>query len=415
MASIQKILTISLLCFTLLSASGSNINASAVKKSASFENALKSGKFSANLKLFYMIRTFDHIDYDAKALNGGGILKYESGKYHRLRFGLAYYGSHKIGNFYTRREGIGTSLLQPNGEDIQFLGEAYLQYENANMTLKAGRQQLDTPLLEGNDQRLVPTVFEAYIIKSADLPNTLVEAGYVKAYSGFASYKSGFNRQERFWGKEGLGYIYIKNELHKALILKAQYILALSTKTSKGEKIKRRDYQFLSLQYDIPFGINSYIKTQYLGNDYIDEPNSKALGAKISTGLTTKIGIALVYDKIIGNNLETISSAPLYTDFQQGYGLYEPSTGFGGFMTFKPLKKMELKLGYAKVGTNRFDHVDDFTEYLVDLKYTFNTYSKFRLRASFKDQSKKSEELLDKGLGGREDREDLRLIYYLSF
>lgn len=413
----QKILTILfVLSFTLLSAFTSNdIDTVTTSETEDFENALKSGKFSANLKLFYMIRTFDHIQYDAKALNGGGILKYESGGYHRFRFGLAYYGSHKIGNFYTRKEGIGTSLLQLNGEDIQFLGEAYLQYDIAKTTLKAGRQQLDTPLLEGNDQRLVPTVFEAYIIKSEDLPSTLVEAGYVTAYSGFASYKSGFDRQDHFWGKDGLGYIYIKNESLKHLSLKAQYIRALSTNTSKGEKIKRRDYQFLSLRYDIPFGMNSHIKAQYMGNDYIDEPNSKALGAKISTRLTSRIDIALVYDKIIDNNLETISSAPLYTDFQQGYGLYEPSTGFGGVITYKPLKKMKLKLGYAKVGTNRFDHVDDFTEYLVDLKYRLNDYSKFRLRASLKDQSKRSEELLHKGLGGREDREDLRLIYYLNF
>ncbi len=125
--------------------------------------------------------------------------------------------------------------------------------------------------------------------------------------------------------------------------------------------------------------------------------------------------MALVYDKIIKNNLETISSAPFYTDFQQGYGLYEPSTGFGSVITFEPLKKTVFKIGYANVHTNKSDHVDDFAEYLIDLKYRINDYSKFRLRASLKDQSKTSEELLHKGFGGREDREDVRLIYYLSF
>ncbi len=409
-----------LLPFTLLYASDVKEYRSSKEneKTQSLENALKNGKFSANLKLFYMIRTFDHIRYTAKAFNGGGILKYESASYHRFRFGLAYYGSHKLGNIYSRRQGIGTSLLQLNGKDIEFLGEAYLQYEIAQTTLKAGRQQLDTPLLEGNDQRLVPTVFEAYIIKSEDLPDTHLEAGYVKSYSGFASYKSGFDPQDRFrwgWGKDGLGYIYIQNKSLKALSFKAQYIRALSTTTSNGQRIKRRDYQFASLKYDIPFGENSYLKAQYLANDYIDEPNSKAIGAKIATTVSAKVDIALVYDKIIDNNLETISSAPLYTDFQQGYGLYEPSTGFGTTLTYKPIQEMKLKFGYANVSTNRFDHIDDFAEYLIDLKYKINNFSKFRIRASLKDQSEISEELLHKGLGGREDRKDLRVIYYLKF
>lgn len=406
-----------LVSFSLLSASDLNEDTSSKKneKSKSLENALKNGKFSANLKLFYMIRTFDHIKYAAKAFNAGGILKYESAAYYRFRFALAYYGSHKVGNFYSRKEGIGTSLLQLNGEDIEFLGEAYLQYDIAKTTLKGGRQQLDTPLLEGNDQRLVPAVFEAYVLKSEDLPNTHLEAGYVKSYSGFASHKSGFDTQDSYWGKDGLGYIYIKNKSLKAFSLKAQYIRALSTTTSTRKKIKRRDYRFLSLKYDIPFWKKSYIQAQYLANDYIDEPNSKAVGTKIATTVTTKIDLALVYDKIIDNNLETISSAPLYTDFQQGYGLYEPSTGFGTTLTYRPLKKMKLKFGYANVGTNRFDHIDDFVEYLIDFKYNINDFSKFRIRASLKDQSKRSEELLHKGLGGREDREDIRLIYYLKF
>lgn len=163
-----------LLSFLPLSAYNLNENTSSKKskKSESLENALKNGKFSANLKLFFMIRTFDHIKYDAKAFNAGGILKYESSVYHRFRFGLAYYGSHKIGGFYSRKQGISTSLLQINGKDIQFLGETYIRCDISKTTLKGGRQQLDTPLLECNDQRLVPTVFEAYVIKNKAFSDT---------------------------------------------------------------------------------------------------------------------------------------------------------------------------------------------------------------------------------------------------
>jgi len=96
----------------------------------SFGEALKSGKFTAKTRLFYMNRSFDKPNTpDAVALTAGGIFKYESGDYHGLKFAFAYYGSHRVGDFYTREEGIGTSLLGRDGKDLAFLGEAYLQYD----------------------------------------------------------------------------------------------------------------------------------------------------------------------------------------------------------------------------------------------------------------------------------------------
>ena len=381
----------------------------------SFENSLKDGKFSANLKLFYMVRTFDHKQADTKALNAGGILKYASGSFYNAKFGFAYYGSHKVSGIYSREQGIGTSLLQKNGDDIQFLGEAYLEYAIAKTTLKTGRQRLDTPLLEDNDQRLVPTVYEATIIRSQDIADTLLEVGYVTAYSGFASKYSGFDKQKSNWGEDGLAYIYLKNSSVKSLTLRAQFIKAISNSDSLGDKIKREDYQYIDLKYTLPIGSNTYIKAQYAGNNYIDTADSTLLGAKVGTSLSQFFDIAFMYDKISGNNLETIGSAPMYSDQQQGYGPYEPSVGVGAIVTFIPMQSLRIKTAYVHVKSDKADLIDDFSEYLVDLKYKINSYSKFRVRASFKDQSDASEKLLAMGNGGREDRKDIRFIYYINF
>lgn len=383
--------------------------------SGSFENALRSGEFSANLKLFYMDRAFDHKKANAKALNLGGILKYESGDFFGFKFGVAYFGSHKIGSFYSREEGIDTSLLQQNGEDIQFIGEAYVQYGIKKTILKTGRQRLSTPLLEGNDQRVVPTTYDATILRSEDIPNTILEVGHIKAYSGFASKYSGFDDQNGAWGKDGLGYIYMENSSIKDLQLRTQYIRAVSNTDNNGERIAREDYRFFDLKYSIPQGTKSYIKAQYLGNNYINASNSKAFGSKIGTTVFDMFDFALVYNRIIGNNLETIGSAPLYTDFQQGYGAYEPSTALGGLITIRSFKDFSLKLGYVNVSTNRPDYIDDYEEYIADSEYKINQWSRFRIRASFKDQSDISERLSKQGIGGREDRTDIRLIYYIMF
>ncbi len=94
------------------------------------------------------------------------------------------------------------------------------------------------------------------------------------------------------------------------------------------------------------------MKAQFGGNAYNSAPNSTLVGAKIGTSLFGIVDIALLYDKISGNNFETVNSAPIYTDFQQGYGLYEPSTAFGIQVIVKPLKGLSVEFGYANVSSD---------------------------------------------------------------
>lgn len=384
-------------------------------QSGSFEEALKSGKFSANLRLFYMVRTFDNVKPDAKALTGGGILKYESGSFHGLKFGFAYYGSHRIGGFYSRSEGTGTSLLQSNGDDVQFLGEAYLQYEISKTTFKVGRQRLATPLMQDHDLRLLPSVYEAAIVRNKDIPNTTVEVGYVSSYSGFVSKYSGFDDKNTKWGKDGLGYIYVKNSSIKNLTVRAQYIKAVSDSDNSGATIAIKDYKYADLKYSLPVGTNTYFKAQYGGNSYNNAPDSTLIGAKVGTTLFNMVDVALLYDKISDNNFKAVESGPMYSDWQQGYGPYEPSTAFGGQVIVKPIKDLSVKLGYVDVSSDTEKLVDDFSEFNLDLKYKINSWSKLRVRYSIKDQTDASERLLAAGKGGREDRDDFRIIYYMSF
>ncbi len=387
----------------------------------SFGEALKNGTYSAHMRLFYMDRSFDEDKTgkpDAKALTFGGIMKYESGDFHGFKFGLAYYGSHSVGGIFDRNEGIGTSLLQPNGDDIAFLGEAYLQYDLENTMLKAGRQRLSTPLMQDHDLRLLPSVYEAAIIRNKDIPDTMLEAGYVKRYSGFVSKLSAFDDQDGKWGKDGLGYIYIKNKSIENLTVRGQYIKALSDRDKKGNPITIEDYKYADLKYTLPVGTNTYFKAQYGGNSYNNADDSTLLGAKVGTTLFDMVDVALLYDKISDNIFKAVESGPMYSDWQQGYGPYEPSTAFGGQVVVKPIDGLSVKLGYVDVNSDTPLLIDDFTEFNLDAKYKINDWSKIRVRYSIKDQSSESEALrydsID-GNGGREDRDDFRIIYYMNF
>jgi hypothetical protein len=380
--------------------------------SGGFGDALKNGKFSAALRAFYFDRSFDEDNTDkanATALTAGGIIKYESAAYYGFKFGLAHYSSTRLGNLFTREEGSGTSILGRSGENLAFLGEAYLQYDIANTMLKVGRQQLKTPLMQNHDLRILPSVYEAAIIRNTDIPDTMVEVGFVDRYTGFTSKENAF--LDKKTGTDGLAYISASNKSIPNVSIRAQYIKALTDTNA------RQSYTYADAKYSLPFGTNTYIKAQFGANEYLKGDNSTLVGAKIGTTLGM-FSVAALYDKVSDNAFQAFESGPMYSDWQQGYGPYEASTAFGGQVIFKPMSGLSLKVGFVDVQSDTSLLVDDFTELNIDAKYTINDWSKIRVRYSMKDQSDDSETLRFDGIdgnGGREDRDDFRIIYYMNF
>jgi len=377
-----------------------------------FAQALQEGKFTANLRAFYFDRSFDEDKTgkdNATALTAGGIIKYESGQYNGLSFGLAHYSSTRLGNTFSRKEGSGTSILGRSGEDLAFLGEAYLQYDMGKTMFKVGRQQLSTPLMQNHDLRILPSVYEAAIIRNKDIPNTMIEVGFVDQYTGFTSKENDFLDTKT--GKDGLAYISVANKSITGLSLRAQYIDALTNTNA------RQSYTYADAKYALPVGKNTYIKGQFGMNEYLEGDDSTLVGAKVGTTLGM-FDVAALYDKISDNQFQAFESGPMYSDWQQGYGPYEASTAIGGQIVVKPMSGLSLKVGYVNVESDTAMLNDDFTEMNIDAKYTINDWSKIRVRYSMKDQSDESEALRFDGIdgnGGREDRDDFRIIYYMNF
>ncbi len=401
-------LLLSVIASTLLMAGGDTT--APQKPAGDFAQALENGKFSAKLRAFYFDRSFDVTDKDdAQALTAGGIIKYTSANYHGLSFGVAHYSSTRLGNTFSKEDGSGTSILGRSGEDLAFLGEAYLQYDMRNTMFKVGRQQLSTPLMQNHDLRILPSVYEAAIVKNKDIPDTTIEVGFVDRYTGFTSKENAF--LDKKTGQDGLAYISLSNKSVDGLSLRAQYIDALTDEAS------RESYSYLDAKYNIPAGKNSYIKAQFGQNGYKDADDSTLVGTKVGTTVGM-FDLALLYDKVSDNAFQAFESGPMYSDWQQGYGPYEASTAVGGQVVFKPMSGLSLKLGFVDVASDTDLLVDDFTELNIDAKYTINSYSKIRVRYSKKDQSGASEKLrfddVD-GNGGREDRDDFRIIYYMNF
>ena len=391
-----KISSISVLTLTAIVAS-----VMSPVKAETFSEALSNGTTTINTRTFYFNRSFDKPNTpDAEALTAGGIMKYESGNAGSLKVGLAYYGSHSLFNIIGRNKGGGTSILQSTGEDISFLGEAYLDFDTGTNQIKIGRQRLSGPLMNDHDLRMLPSTYEAFIYRNKSITNTVLEGGYVSRYSGFTSKLSRFDSQDAKWGTGGLGYISGKTKLGNVSV-RGQYIDTLDDNGTFDS------YSYLDAKLPLGMGKKSYIKGQYGGTGYQASDDSTMFGIKAGTSFGP-VDLAVLYNKVEDNSFKAVEAGPMYSDWQQGYANYEPSDAVGVQMVYHPISNASIKLGYVDVESKDGDefNLDTFKEFNLDAKYKISKASKVRVRFSNKSQAKSSD---------REDRDDFRIIYYHNF
>ena len=106
----------------------------------------------------------------SQAWTGGGWIAYRSGLI-ADHFGIhgALYTSQPL--FADPNEG-GTKLLNPQQEQLSMLGQAYGFAQFGDQELRGGRTLIDTPLINPQDNRMVPNSFES--VMATTLPKAKV-------------------------------------------------------------------------------------------------------------------------------------------------------------------------------------------------------------------------------------------------
>jgi len=143
------------------------------------------GKVSGQFREFSISRNYNGAsDFTRKANTIGGYLKYETAPWNGLSLGAAAYAT--VGFYLGNRADVNDvdpTLLSKNNENDVYIGEAYLQYKNGNTTFKAGRQKLDTPMAGSDDARMLPNLFEAYVLSNTDVKDTTLIAAHVTKFA----------------------------------------------------------------------------------------------------------------------------------------------------------------------------------------------------------------------------------------
>ncbi len=145
----------------------------------------KEGKTSGQIRLFYVDRDYSgDVSVHRNATAIGGHLKYETGGWNGVSAGAAFYTTNGLfirDNRASNPE-VDPTLLGKNNDSYTMLGEGYLQYKNGNTMFKGGRQKIDTPLAGTDDVRMVPNLFEAYLLTNTDLTETTILAGHITKF-----------------------------------------------------------------------------------------------------------------------------------------------------------------------------------------------------------------------------------------
>lgn len=121
-------------------------------------------------------------DDNASNLNSlaiGGKLGYKTKTYYGLSAGGTFYTSQPVGGIDDN-----TLFLDSNNKGYSILGEAYINADLGQTSIKLGRQEIETPFADSNDIGMIPNTFEGLLMKNTSFPNMTILASHLHRWAG---------------------------------------------------------------------------------------------------------------------------------------------------------------------------------------------------------------------------------------
>ena len=141
------------------------IMASSVYAADDLKSAFKEGDLHGEFRNYYYVRDFDQRN-EREDIASGGMLYYRTAPLHGINAGIAFYTGQAMGVNDSDQDVYGLLAADANGNHDSFsvLGEAFIQGQFGNTTIKLGRQELETPYVNTDDNRLTPQSTESYAV-----------------------------------------------------------------------------------------------------------------------------------------------------------------------------------------------------------------------------------------------------------
>ncbi len=286
---------------------------------------------SGQLRLFSMAEENQDplLDYHGTAV--GGKLLYQTPDWNGVYGAVGFYTTHFVtDNVSTQRtealaSGRGSRYVvglvdsvDPDANSVTNIGEAYLRLQSADGSVSIGRMKLETPFINAQDGRMIPT-FEQGIWGTKEIGNGWqVQGGYINGF---------WNRNTPEWKsvEDSLGYGYEMGYASLDNTVKSDYY---GNTVSRGVVVA-------NVRYQHPGGFRADVWDYYVDNifnlGYVELSGRQKIG-KVDIGA----GVQLFHQYEVGeggNGEDNVADA---TDqqkaksyFQQG----EKSTTYGAKLT----------------------------------------------------------------------------------
>ncbi len=172
------------------------------------------GSLKTQFRLYSMIEDNQEPLRDYEGMAAGGKILYQTPSFGNLKGSVGVYASHFV------YDNVAANRLEPlaankgsryvaglvdtvdvDNESVAGIGEAYLRYSNADMYFDVGRMKLDTPFINPQDGRMIPTFEEGIWSKMKIDSQWSVQGGFIERF---------WNRNTPRWKsvEESLGYGY---------------------------------------------------------------------------------------------------------------------------------------------------------------------------------------------------------------
>jgi imipenem/basic amino acid-specific outer membrane pore len=337
-----KKVTLSLVAVSMLATTGSFA-------ADDLASAFKEGKASGQIRAFYITRDYDKRNEtattkDRAAVALGGKLGYETASLYGVSAGAMFYTTNGLGMKNKDTYKIDPTLFgqaaagTTDKPDVTYLGQAYLQGTFGKTTVKAGRQELNTPLAGMDDARMLPNLFEAAVVINKNVPDTtLIGAVVTRMASGtFANgyadnalaLQSGYG-----WGdKTGEFRTMSKVALGAGVDNRSVYVAAAINNSIKNLTLQVWDYYaddilnaiYAQADYKFNVGVDAVASYQFWNENGIGDQMIKKAGLGSVKGTLNAVKLAVTPVK--GAN---VYGAISKTEQQKGVG----ATLNGGMIT----------------------------------------------------------------------------------
>ena len=314
-----------------------------VQAAEDLSSMFSEGKASGQIREFSISRSVKKSasgadDFTRSANAIGGYLKYETADFKGLSLGTAFYTTNGFLNNsdktdYTK---VDPTLLGEKNEGYSILGEAYIQVKLGKTAFKGGRQKLNTPLAGTDDARMLPNLFEAYVLSNTDIPGTTLIAAHAtafaqgtfgRAYNGgvlaaTAGYSAVASRDTGNVGNfKNMGSYAVGESTAGVSIVSATYTGV------EGLKVQLWDYYahdilnaiYADVSYKMklgivtPFAAAQLIKEDNVGKDYAGDINGMYWGAKVGASIenfTAYVAYSQTSENKAGETLENAIVTP---------------------------------------------------------------------------------------------------------